>query len=75
MRTTTLARRALVAEIHRVATEIDRLQGTAPGTAEHGIYWAYWPPSQAIGVDVLANLLADARRFRDQAAAKIARSA
>jgi hypothetical protein len=60
-------RAALVDGISRVGAEIDRCYGNLPGAAERGIYWAYWPPSESTGIDVLMSLYADACRFLREA--------
>jgi hypothetical protein len=59
----------LKAGIVAAAAELDRLNGTNPGTAERGIYFWYWPPSESTGIDVLRKLYADAIGFVAAAAA------
>lgn len=50
-------------EIRAICEQIDRRNGTTPGTAERGLYGYYWPPHPFMDLDVLIRLHADALIF------------
>ncbi len=56
-------RAELVAKIADVCAQIDQVHGNTPGTSERAVYWAFWPPSESTSIEVLCNLLNDARVY------------
>jgi hypothetical protein len=50
-------------DITDICAQIDRRLGNPPGTAEHGLYFWWWPPGGVDSLDVLQALHTDALRF------------
>jgi hypothetical protein len=55
----TASRATLVADIKTIANQLDKINGTAPGTALKAIYYWLWPP-EICGIESLQALHRDA---------------